>query len=106
MRMLSQRFAFILVALITGTAWAQTPADASPTINIDAVSSAQPLRDGIQIQSGPGVLRITALRDDIIRVRVSPNSALPEDASWAVLSDARTKSIDVQPSQDSSSVGF
>ena len=51
-------------------------------------------------------MRITALRDDIIRVRVSPDSTLPEDASWAVLADARTKSVGVQPMQDSASVGF
>ena len=106
MRMLSQRFAFILVALINVTGWAQTASGASPSISLDTVSSAQPLRDGLQIQSGPAVLRITALRDDIVRVRVSANSTLPEDASWAVLSDARAKSIDVQPSQDSTSVGF
>jgi len=106
MRMLSQRFGFILIALTSITAGAQTPSGASPAIGIDAVSSAQPLRDGVQIQSGAAVLRVTALRNDIIRVRVSANSTLPEDASWAVLPEARTKSIDVQPSEDSSSVGF
>src|SRR5207249_8599910 len=61
---------------------------------------------GVQTCALPILVRITALRNDLVRVRVSPNSVLPEDASWAVLPEARTKSIDVQPSQDASSVGF
>ena len=49
---------------------------------------------------------ITAVRDDIVRVRIAPGSTLPEDASWAVLPASRTKSVDVQPTQDATSVGF
>ena len=58
---------------------------------LEAVTSSQPLRDGIEIQASAATLRITALRDDIIRVRISPNSTLPEDASWAVLPAVRTQ---------------
>jgi len=39
-------------------------------------------------------------------VRIAPGSAFPEDASWAVLSQPRNKSVDVQPTQDVASVGF
>ncbi len=85
---------------------AQTAAAPQPMITLDTVTNSQPLRDGIQIQSGPATLRITALRDDIIRVRIAPSDTLPEDASWAVLPEPRTKSVDVQPSDDASSVGF
>jgi alpha-glucosidase len=85
---------------------AQTTTESAAAVSLIAVSASEPLRDGVQIQAGSAVLRITALRSDILRVRVSPNSVLPEDASWAVLPEARTKSIDVQPSQDTSSVGF
>ena len=108
MRLLAPRFAFILlvVTALLVTAPAQTAGGSPPTLAVEAVSSSEPLRDGIQIQAGSAVLRIIALRNDLLRVRISPNSVLPEDASWAVLPDARTKSIDVQPSQDTSSVGF
>src|SRR5664279_4977142 len=51
-------------------------------------------------------MRITALRDDILRVRIAPGNALPEDASWAVLPGPRSKSVEVQATQDSSFVGF
>ena len=40
-------------------------------------------------------MQITALRDDVLRVRVGPAGALPEDASWAVLPASRTASVAV-----------
>jgi alpha-glucosidase len=86
-------------------AWGQLPVN-SPAVTLDAISASQPLGDGIQVQSGPAVVRIIALRNDIVRVRISPTSVLAEDASWAVLPESRTKSIEVQPWQDASSVGF
>jgi len=108
MRLLRRRFVltfFGIIAAAITAASAQTTA-ATSALSLDAVSGSEPLRDGIQIQSGAALLRITALRNDILRVRISPNSVLPEDASWAVLAEARTKSIDVQSSQDTSTVGF
>lgn len=83
---------------------AQSP-ESQPAVVVDTVSASEPLRDGVQIQAGAATLRITALRDDIVRVRIVASSTLPEDASWAVVGEAR-KSIDVQPSQDAASVGF
>ena len=77
-----------------------------PRVALESVTGSQPLRDGIAIQAGPATLRITALRDDILRVRIAPGSALPEDASWAVLPGPRSESVEVQPTQDAASVGF
>jgi alpha-glucosidase len=82
---------------------AQT-ATASEAI-VGAAANSQALRDGIELQAGSANLRITALRDDIIRVRIAAG-ALPEDSSWAVLSEARGKSVEVKPTQDATSVGF
>ena len=94
-----------LVIAVVASISASGQPSSQPATTIDAVTGSQPLRDGVEIQAGSATLRITALRDDIIRVRISPGP-LPEDASWAVLSAARTKSIDVQPVQDDASVGF
>ncbi len=94
-----------IAILAPGTASGQTASSPQPTTTLDAVTGSKPLHDGIEIQSGEATLRITALRDDILRVRISPGP-LPEDASWAVLSAARGKSIDVKPLQDDASVGF
>jgi len=51
-------------------------------------------------------MQITALRDDLLRVRVGPAGQLPEDASWAVLPASRTASVAVTPRSDSADLGF
>jgi alpha-glucosidase len=84
---------------------AQSSAASGPATTLDAVTGSQSLRDGIEIQAGPATVRITALRDDIIRVRIAAG-ALPEDASWAVVPESRTKSVDVQSTEDLATVGF
>jgi len=101
-------FWFLLGAIagILGSASAQTASPSQRAITLEAVTSFQPLRDGIEITAGPATLRITALRDDILRVRVAPGGALPEDSSWAVLSGPRGKSVNVQAMQDAVFVGF
>jgi len=101
-------FLFLLGAIagILGSASAQTASPSQSAITLEAVTSFQPLRDGIEITAGPATLRITALRDDILRVRVAPGGALPEDSSWAVLSGPRGKSVNVQAMQDAVFVGF
>jgi alpha-glucosidase len=95
----------VIAAVASISAAAQTASSSQPATTLDAVTGSQPLRDGVEIQAGPAILRITALRDDILRIRIAPGP-LPEDVSWAVLPAARTKSIDVQPVQDDASVGF
>ena len=82
-----------------------TAAVAQPIL-LDHVDSSRPLPSGIEIHSGPGTLRILALRDDVLRITVSPTSTLPDDGSWAVLPAARNASVSVTPADDASSVGF
>lgn len=85
---------------------AQTASVSQSGTTLEAVTSSLPLRDGIEIHAGAASLRITALRNDILRVRISLGSTMPEDASWAVLPGPRSKSVDVQPIQNAVSVGF
>ena len=85
---------------------AQNTAAPQAVVTIDAVTDSQPLREGIHIKAGAATLRITALRDDIIRVRISPGELLPEDASWAVSPDVRSRAVDVHAGEDGESVGF
>ena len=40
-------------------------------------------------------LQVTALRDDILRVRLWKGNAEPEDASWAVLPESRASRVPV-----------
>jgi alpha-glucosidase len=55
-----------------------------------------PLRDGAQISNGTATIRVTALTDEILRVRIA-RGAFPEDASWAVSTDVRRKTVQVEP---------
>src|ERR1700694_699647 len=51
--------------------------------------------DGADIHSGPLFMRVTALADDILRVRMAAAEDLPEDASWAVPEEVRGRSVPV-----------
>jgi alpha-glucosidase len=73
---------------------------------LTAVSGVQPLHNGIEIRAGSTRMRVTALRQDVLSVVVSPDGVLPEDASWAVLPEARKLSVEVKPLEEALSVGF
>src|ERR1700738_3005879 len=67
---------------------------------------ARTLPNGIEITAHGTVLQVTALRDDVLRVRAGQNAHLPEDASWAVISTARTASVQTVPETSGDSMGF
>ena len=81
-------------------------ASAQPVRIFDSVTASAALTDGIELHSGSAVVRITALRDDVVRVRLGPAGTLPEDASWAVLPAARTARVSVTPFNDNAAAGF
>jgi alpha-glucosidase len=56
-----------------------------------------PAQSGLSASADGVTLQVTALRDDILRVRMWKGDAVPEDASWAVLSQARTSRVPVTP---------
>ena len=103
-------FVLLIGAILTPLASVTVRAASSShdITTLEAVSSFQPLRDGVEVKTVSATLRITALRDDILRVRIALGGAFPEDSSWAVLSGPRGKSVDVQPQspQGAAFVGF
>ncbi|MCS0630865.1 DUF5110 domain-containing protein [Telluria mixta] len=52
--------------------------------------------DGMDIRQGSLRIRVLALTDDVLRVTLSTNGALPEDASWAVPAGVRARRVGVQ----------
>ena len=62
--------------------------------------------DGLTLRVRNGILQVTALDDAVIRVRGAAGSALSEDASWAVLPEARAARVPVVPVRAGSTVGF
>jgi alpha-glucosidase len=59
-----------------------------------------PLPSGVQATSGPASIRVEALTDSILRVRVAPDGRWPEDASWAVPPAVRAERAPVRASRD------
>ena len=62
--------------------------------------------DGADIRSGSWFLRVTALTDDILRVRAAAAGDLPEDASWAVPEEMRGRSVHVTVKQTADGLDF
>src|ERR1700722_15952770 len=56
---------------------------------LNVLSSSKPLRNGIELGSAGALMQVTALRDDVVRIRIGLHGQLPEDASWAVVEGAR-----------------
>ena len=106
-----RRFAFAVLGILLFAATSQaritaeTPSQ-SGFVRLDRVTASRALANGIELRSGSAIVQITALRDDVLRMRVGPDGQLPEDASWAVLPDARTASANVTPEDSAGSVGF
>ena len=59
------------------------------------------LLNGIDVQSGDLRLKVVALREDVVRVTYARGKSFPEDASWAVLPEARRNSVPVSIDQSS-----
>jgi alpha-glucosidase len=103
--------AFFGIAFFAATSQAKSKPGADQQqrpgfVRLDRVTASRPLPNGIEIRSGTAIMQITALRDDVLRVRVGPAGQLPEDASWAVLPASRTASVAATQDSSGSAAGF
>ena len=90
----------VVLTLGAAAGWAvllqACPALAAPTL------IARP--DGAEVHSGSIRMNVTAVAEDILRVRISASGNLGEDSSWAVPAEVRASTISViaMPSSESS----
>jgi alpha-glucosidase len=105
-RVMTAALVWAVAALGASQLPAQELASPSDSADFSRVTSVQPLANGIELHDGPLIMRITALRDDVIRIRASRSGVLPEDASWAVLPEARGASVTVMQRSDAISASF
>jgi alpha-glucosidase len=101
----------VAAVLALGPLSAHTPAQAAKSeqpvhVALERITGFRALPNGVEIKSGSAVMQVTALRDDVLRVRVGATGTLPEDASWAVLEPARTAKVDVKPESSATELGF
>jgi len=64
-----------------------------------------PRTDGMEVRQGTVLMRVTALTEQIVRVRIARDGALPEDASWAVLPAMRANRVAVRRTQNGFATG-
>ena len=64
------------------------PAAAGEWQALGRVISARPIPDGVELRTATGAMRIEAVEDSIIRVRVAPGGVFPPVHSFAVLPEA------------------
>ena len=61
---------------------------------------------GVELQHGRLRLQVTALADDLLRVRIAADGNWPEDASWVVPAQLRAATVSVAAADDERTVGF
>ncbi len=108
-RVVGYLFVLPVFLFLAATSQANASSEAqqnSGFVRLDRVTASRATSNGIEIRSGAAVIEITALRDDVLRVRVGPAGELPEDASWAVLPASRTASVAVTAQSSATAVGF
>jgi hypothetical protein len=98
--------ALIFAGALPDPAAAQSQAGAPSVSQGSRNVQVKALPNGIQLSAHGTILQITALRDDVLRVRAADNGRLPEDASWAVLPAARTASVPTVPEITAGRMGF
>ena len=67
-----------------------------PGVAPAAALTVVPHADGVDVHQGRVLMRVTALTDQIVRVRIARDGVLPEDASWAVLPEMRAHHVAVR----------
>jgi alpha-glucosidase len=72
----------------------------------DHITQTHALPNGVDLRDGAARMEITALRDNVLRIRISQTEQLPEDASWAVLDSARHSTVSVTAENSDATVGF
>ncbi|MGN6376609.1 MAG: glycoside hydrolase family 31 protein [Sphingomonas sp.] len=81
----------------SAAALAQTADTAAPA---QAAARFAARNDGVDVHRGTLMMRVTALTDSIMRVRIAPHGSLPEDASWAVPANVRARHVAVTATPD------
>lgn len=88
-----------MLAAFTGAALAlSSPAAGQATET--RVMALQQLQSGVEAGARGTRIRVTALTDSVIRVRIARDGKFPEDASWAVPSTVRHENVPVSPTPD------
>jgi alpha-glucosidase len=88
----------VLILLAIGAAMSAPLAGAqSVPVTHPAAVQVSHMPNGIEVSGNEVAIRVTALRDDVLRVRASKNGDFQADESWAVLAGPRAATVPVTP---------
>jgi alpha-glucosidase len=77
-----------------------------PWQSIGSATQVRKLPSGVELRAGTSAVRVVAISDSVIRVRVAQNGIFPADHSWAILPDELPKAPEVQIVDSPKSVEF
>jgi alpha-glucosidase len=89
----------LALSLIVAAAPAAQAVQAPPNVT-ETSETIAPSPGGLQVRRGSLLLVVTALTDEIVRVRIGRDGSLPEDSSWAVSPEMRSRHAAVIPFQN------
>src|SRR5438067_274584 len=96
------RFGVFLLSCLSSLAVASD----QPWQSIGAVSQVRKLPNGVELTAGKSAVRVVAVTDSVIRVRVAQSGSFPDDHSWAILPEALPKPPTVRIVDSPKSVVF
>lgn len=85
---------------------AQSTMPSAALFLLDHATGFRSLPNGIEVFDGEAQEQIIALRDDLLRIRVSRKGGFSEDASWAVLPEAQHSAVLTKPEISADHIGF
>ena len=88
------------IALLLATVALPLTAPAAQAQAAAPASTLTAARDGVEVTAGALKMKLIALSDDLVRVRIARDGVYPEDASWAVLPAQRKTRATVTPALD------
>jgi hypothetical protein len=98
--------AIFLLCLMPRIAPAQLQSQALPAHSPQRQAAMVQLHNGIEVRASGLRLKVAALRDDVLRIQLTRGSVFPEDASWAVLAEARQSKVPVEMEVAAATFGF
>src|SRR5712691_7406301 len=75
----------ILLGLLLGSVASSPMGARAEWHHLSEVTHVEILPDGVELQARPAAVRVTAVSNSVIRVRLAPDGKFPRDFSWAVL---------------------
>jgi alpha-glucosidase len=96
----ARRSLFLIVGLFASSA----PVHSQGWQHLGKVDQVDKRLDGLELTSGNAKVRVTFMREGIVRVRVAPSGTFPKDESWAIVEEPQSPTIAITDSPDSVSL--